>query len=355
LRLIWQAHRDVRRALRYFRSVRPALYLTSYSTYLEHGIPVRAALSCGTSVRSFGNFFVVGKELSRSDSFHTPSTDHYGRTFESLSDQPRRLAESEAQLQKRFAGHIDSAMSYMRQSAYGDAAEHAPADLYGAAVVFLHDFYDSPHIYPDLVFQDFWSWVCFTIDTLTEAGIPFYLKPHPNQIGLSGAALAQLRQRYPAARLLSTKINAQQLAAAGIACGVTVYGSVAHELAYFGVPTIACARHPHVSFDFCRTAKTQEEYASYLRAPGERPLDAQEMRRQALMFYYMHNLYGDPDELALRAHFVAFWKACHDDPVGEATVGTLERMRRSPAFRTLAEGMVGKIEPHAALLSKVGS
>ena len=56
LTLIRQAHRDVRRARRYFQRRRPAAYLTSYSTYLEHGIAVRVALppacACSRSAAS---------------------------------------------------------------------------------------------------------------------------------------------------------------------------------------------------------------------------------------------------------------------------------------------------------------
>ncbi len=355
LQLIWQAHRDVRRGLRYFGSARPDLYLTSYSTYLEHGIPVRVALRCGTPVRSFGSMFVVGKQLTLRDWFHTPDSDYYRRRFESLNDPARRLEEADAQLRKRFSGQLDQAMSYMRNSAYVNVAERVPPDMHGTAVVFLHDFYDSPHIYRDLVFEDFWSWVSFTIETLMEAGVPFYLKPHPNQIALSDTALQRLQEKYPQARLLSTRINVRQLAEAGIGCGITVYGSVGHELAYFGVPTIACARHPHVAFDFCRTARTREEYATYLRTHAERPLEAEEMRRQALMFYYMHNLYGDAGELGLRSDFISLWKAFHDTAPGAPALLALDKLRESPAFKALVTDMLRPIEAEAVLQTADGS
>jgi len=356
LRLIWQAYRDVRRARRYFATIKPALYLTSYSTYLEHGIPVRVALKQGTDVRAFGSLLKVGKELTWQDWFHAVDTANYRRRFETLDHPEQRLQQADEQLSRRFTGQIDQAMSYMRQSAYASNTEELPPDLEGAVVVFMHDFFDSPHIYADLVFDDFWSWICFTIDALREAKVPFYLKPHPNQIELSKAALAELCRRYPEVRLLSTRINAAQLAKARVMCGVTVYGSVAHELAYFGVPTVACARHPHASFEFCRTARTRDEYHSFLQSPATMPLDAAEMRRQALMFYYMHNLYGDPDELALRADFVAFWTACNsDDPSGNTAAQALQRLRTSRAFGLMVEAFAKQLGPEATALSGVRS
>jgi hypothetical protein len=306
--LLWQACRDLRRSTRYFRRRQPLLYLTTYSTYLEHGIPVRVALQHDVTVRSFGSFTRFGKELSRSDWFHTPDARAYKTEFEALDRQNERLSAADQHLNTRLCGGIDQVMSYMRVSAYRVTSEAVPS-VAGATVVFLHDFYDSLHVYPDVVFHDFWSWACFTVDVLRATGLQFFVKPHPNQMLLSSKALTDLRRKYPDLPLIPSSITNAQLAAAGMTRGVTMYGSVAHELAYFGVPSIACARHPHNSFDFCRTARTVAEYERYLRTPCAQPIDKTEMRRQALAFYYMHNLYGASDELALRQCYVELWKS----------------------------------------------
>jgi hypothetical protein len=309
-RVIWQAHRDVRRARAYFHARKPSLYVTSFSTYVEHGIAVRVALQEGVRVQSFGSFVQPCKELTLSDWFHTPDTMGYRSTFRSLDRQDERLAQAEQQLRARLSGGIDTATSYMNVSAYAHGSEPLP-DVAGAVVVFLHDFYDSPHAYDGLVFHDFWDWTCFTIEALRETKQKFFLKPHPNQISQSGEVLKELVATYPGLPLLSARITNVQLAEADILCGVTVYGTVAHELAYLGVPTIACAKHPHYLFEFCRTAQTVEQYRQYLQAPHDIPLAKSEMRRQALEFYYMHNLYGDQGTLALRNSYAAFFKACH--------------------------------------------
>lgn len=326
-RLVWQALRDVRQAQAYFGRVRPRLYLTSYTTYLEHGIPVRAALLHGVDVWAFGNLNRFGKQLTLRDSYHTQDFSGYRSGFEALDRQAERLQQARELLENRLSGCIDAATSYMRQSAYAQSAVELPAGLDGAVVVFLHDFYDSPHIYPELVFHDFWRWICLTVEVLQQLGATFFLKPHPNQIALSDQALGRLREKYPNLKWLPAGASNVQLARAGIACGVTVYGTVAHELAYLGVPSIGCARHPHYTFDFCRTARTRHEYEDLLKTYWENPLPKEEMQRQALAFYYMHNLYGAGDERELQQVFVAFWRACN---VGEATEDGVMR-----AFQTL--------------------
>jgi len=309
------------------------LYLTSYSTYLEHGIPVRVALQEGIRVLSFGSLTRFHKELTLQDWYHTANCDQYRSTFDALANKDERLAEAEQQLRTRMSGGIDAATSYMKVSAYTSSGNAVPADVGGAVIVFLHDFYDSPHIYPDIVFGDFWNWACFTIDSLSSAGIPFYLKPHPNQVELSSNVLEQLRARYPTARFLPQGVTNTQLADAGMACGVTVYGTIAHELAYLGVPTVACARHPHIAFEFCRTARSKDEYEALLRSATELPVDAKLMRREALAFYYMHNLHGEAEDLELRARFIALWKLCQSaSSPADALLEALSRLRQSPRF-----------------------
>lgn len=337
-RLIWQALRDVRQANSYFSRFRPRWYLTSYSTYLEHGIPVRAALRHGVAVWSFGSLSHFAKKLSQVDTFHTPDYSGYRSAFEALDGQAQRLEAARQQLEYRLSGGIDAATSYMRQSAYAHPDVALPDGLKGAVVVFLHDFYDSPHVYPDLVFDDFWRWTCFTIDVLKSSGIRFFLKPHPNQIALSDEALGLLRHKYPGLQWLPTGTSNVQLARAGMACGVTVYGTVAHELAYLGVPSIGCATHPHHAFDFCRTAKTQDGYEALLKTYAVSPLPKQEMQRQALVFYYMHNLFGIGGQQELRHAFLALWKACHQTGVTEEQImNEFQALVTLPAFDGVAE------------------
>lgn len=334
-RLLWQALRDIRMSTRYFCRVHPSLYLTSYSTYLEHGIPVRVALKNGVTVWSFGNFNTFGKKLTLEDSYHTRNTSAYRQVFDSLDNQDKRLEAARFQLETRLSGGIDTATQYMKKSAYADdVSTPLPNGLDGAVVVFLHDFYDSPHFYADLIFDDFWQWICFTIETLQQAGITFFLKPHPNQIALSDSALDLLKKKYPDLRWLDSGISNINLAKAGITCGVTVYGTVAHELAYLKIPSIACARHPHHAFDFCRTAKNQDEYRDFLLSFAIYPIEHEEMQRQSLMFYYMHNLYGKKFDLELRDAFVTLWKQCNTESSSEETIiEQFYALTTSPGFK----------------------
>lgn len=306
-RLIWQAIGDVRKAQNYFRLVNPKLYCTSYTTYLEHGIPVRVAMQQGIQVWSFGSLNIFCKKHRDDDWFHTPDCSNYRKNFESYSEQEKALQDARKGLEVRISGGVDLATSYMNQSAYKLSGK-IPDNLNGSVVIFLHDFYDSPHVYKNFIFDDFWQWLLTTINILRDAKIPFYLKPHPNQVDLSDLALERIKEQYGDLNWLPSSVNNLQLANAGVVGGITAYGTVAHELAFFGIPSVTCAQHPHHTFDFCYTAESVSGYKKLLLELPINRMDKIVMQRQALAFYWAHNLNQNlPNQRLLKCK-INLWK-----------------------------------------------
>ncbi|HVW73744.1 MAG TPA: hypothetical protein VHC39_08900 [Rhizomicrobium sp.] len=305
--LFWvlrQALRDMVVVRKYFRRVRPALYLSTYTTYVQHGIPVRTAVAMGITAWSFANAQEFGTRLTKDHPLQSRRCAGYAADFARLGDQDEKLAMAGELLGGRVAGIADMATSLMR-SAYQIRTQDVP-DVRGAAVVFLHDFYDSPHIYRWMVFQDFWDWACATIEILQGAGLPFVLKPHPSQRAESSRELERLKHKYPGVRFVSSDVSNRQLVDGGMACAVTVYGSVAAEMAYMGVPSISCGDNPHASFDAFHLARDREEYSRLLSNFVGLPRDCERLRRQACAFYYMHNMNATSEALELRDRMIEF-------------------------------------------------
>lgn len=302
--IIWHAHRSSREARKYFSQKKPLLFLTSYSTYLQHGIAVRAALLAGVNVYSFGNYQQFAKKLTIDDFYHTKNPSRYKLEFSLLDKRHEYLVLAEESFRRKIAGEVDHHFAYMKNSAYAITEKSAP-NVNGASIIFLHDFFDSPHVYPDMVFHDFWEWICFTIECLDSKNIKFFIKPHPNQIGLNSEVLLNLIKKYPSLKFISPKVTNTQLIDGGIVSAITVYGSVAHEMAYFGIPSIACARHPHIAYSFCQTASSREEYKKLIYSfQAPKNLDVMKMRKESLEFYFMHNLNltAKESELMLGSH-----------------------------------------------------
>lgn len=298
LAVIWQTLRTYKSAEEYFSIKMPSAYFTSYTTYIQHGVPVRVALNLGIPVYSFGNFQELAKKLELGDPRQTANCSMYFDDFQKLKNKDAKLLAAEKQLGFRISGGIDAATAYMAKSAYHSDIDMAP-DVTGSVVVFLHDFYDSPHIYSWILFPDFYEWICFTIETLRKNNIPFFLKAHPNQSDLSSDVINMLMEKYPDLQWISAPITNRMLVDAGMRCAVTVYGTVAHEMAFLGVPVITCGDNPHISFDFCKNATSLEEYRYLLKNSLSVDVDPAQMKIQSLMFYYMHNQHKDQTENAV--------------------------------------------------------
>lgn len=125
-------------------------------------------------------------------------------------------------------------------------------------------------------------------------------------------------------------------------CALTVYGTVAHELAYLGVPSIAAARHPHVAFDFCKTARTETEYREMLRSILSLKLDDPvETREQVLQFYSMHNLDEGDEAIEAREALVQLWKCCTEvEASAENIISALQRLSSTEGFRQFVRTLV---------------
>ncbi|MBA2587460.1 MAG: hypothetical protein H0U98_02440 [Alphaproteobacteria bacterium] len=358
LRILRQALRDIKKARAYFGMRRPKLFLTSYTSYIQHGIPARVAVALGIQTVSFGSYQQMCKPLSQEDQTHLAEHWHYHERFKALpvTEQRARRASADERLNSRMRGEIDNAIGYMRTSAYAAHSTEIP-DVKGTVIIYLPDFYDSIHVYRWTAFHDYWEWACFTIDTLSSAGIPFLIKAHPNASPDSKLVYDRLCARYPALPFVPPGVTTAQLAEAGIAAGVSPRGTVLSELAFLGVPVIAAGDHPHAEFDLVLPPRTVADYRSRLLNATQLPRDPQRMRDQACEFYAMHNLLPDPDEVALRDKWLAVRATTMtEDTVSQYTVAkviaSLADLGEAPAFRKYIAEWANHIAPGQGHLSR---
>lgn len=342
--LIWQAKREIRRLESYFARNKPKIFLTSYCTYIQHGIPVRVALKHKVNTYSFSNYQEFAKTLTLTDYVHTKNPESYAMDFLAMEDKVGKLALAEKALKARISGELDNAIAYMRNSPYVNNGIEPP-NLSGKAIIFLHDFYDSPHVYHDMVFPDFWVWVCTAIENLKLNGIDFYVKAHPNQVALSSQVMDMLLNKFPDIKLIDSRISNRQIAEAGLSCAITVHGTIAHEMAYLGVPSIASARHPHVSFQFTRTAKTKEEFVDLLKNFSYCGISKNQMREQSLIFYYMHNLNFSENDKLVQDHLLMMRNAYASiDVDSEALLKLMEKLTFQESYNRYIAQLSGILE-----------
>lgn len=285
---------DAQAAMRaHIQRLSPEILLTNYSSYIQHGIPVREAVRAGVRVFSCGNLTQNYKKLSIDDTLHTEAFWLYADRFDQVPNKGEARSAAKAELEHRFAGGVDKATAYMKASAYtADAAGTLPEGIQG--VVFLHDFFDSPHCHRDIIFPDFYEWVHFTLKTIVEHNLPLAVKPHPNQLPESAAVVETLKSAYPSVCFLDPKMPNNIIFRSGVKCGISVYGTVLSELVYHGIPALACGDHPHVAFNIAHLARSTDEYRELLI--GFRNIQLPEnAREQVLDYYYAHRFLPKED------------------------------------------------------------
>lgn len=228
------------------------------------------------------------------------TTDHtpYKREFASLphDQQEACRAAGEQLLLRRLSGELDHGLSYMSKSPYSgnDRIGLSLDDSKKAIVVMLHSFVDSPHIYEHMVFADFLDWVHHTLDACRSPDLlqrcQILVKPHPNRFPAEDALIERFMADYPFAKLIPPETSNSAIAQLRPACVVTVYGSVAPEFSYQGIPVITCGDNPCSAFGFTFQARTKEEYRSLLISADSLRLTPQQITEVG-EFMYMHYMH----------------------------------------------------------------
>lgn len=267
--------------------------ILSHAVYIEYGILARLAVAKGIDVYLFSkwNLQVVHK-LTKSHYLQTNDHLQYKKKFILLDDKDARLDKARAILSHRLSGGIDAGTSYMKTSAYSSNVDMSNKIMKETGrpriVIMLHCFYDSPHIYKDMLFADFFEWLDFTLNVLITTEFDIYVKPHPNGLPGNEAIVEHFKEKYQAVTFISKAVSNKQLITEGIDAVVTGYGTLGHEFPYMGVPVITAGDNPHSAYCFCNHAKSKEEYKLYLENSDKLPKDIS--KRDIEEFFYMHYL-----------------------------------------------------------------
>ena len=271
-----------------------------YGTYIHYGIIVRECLRREIPVFSFDTFWNgLGNKVKSDYPMQRPRYFKYSETFANLDNKDENCKLAESYLNRRFTGKVDNAISYMKTPAFGKASKqklfHTEKPK---ALVMLHCFFDSPHIYRNMLFCDFYDWIVTVLSSAGQSTCQFYVKPHPNGVSGNTIVIERLKERFPDIVFLPPSTSNTAIIEEGVDCVFTVYGTVAHEFTWFGIPVINAGDNPHINYDFSITPSDRGQLKELILNPPLKPLDNLEsIRQQICEFYYMHNIYQNPEAL----------------------------------------------------------
>lgn len=157
-------------------------------------------------------------------------------------------------------------------------------------VIFLQDFYDSPHDWGKLVFDDFYKWTIHSLNIIKKYNLKIGIKPHPNSWNNSPDSILiyeRLKEKFPNITWLD-KNYPNEIIFKNIDFGISCTGTVLFELAYHNIKAISCGDHPGINFNFTINAKDKIEYknlllnAKNLKLPNYTNIDL-------LIYNYLYN------------------------------------------------------------------
>jgi hypothetical protein len=264
--------------------------LNVYTAYIHHGIPVRLCLENEIEVFTVGdsNSFLL-KKVEKDFPFHQIDYSKF-QVMRKISDDNLKLAKEI--FTSRFSGKIDPATSYMRQSAYtlsklSDELKNDFNRNKRNIVIYVHDFYDSPHLYKKLQFRDFYQFLKLVLCSLTDVlETSVFIKIHPNGIQGCKEQTIELVKKFNKDYfyILDESVSNLNIVELRPDLICTASGTVGLEMAYFGIPTVALHDNLYMNFNFVHSCSDLASYFRIVRGEEETNIDFD--KQKIFSFYY---------------------------------------------------------------------
>tara|TARA_B100001564_G_scaffold254129_1_gene216172 strand:+ start:2542 stop:3945 length:1404 start_codon:yes stop_codon:yes gene_type:complete len=266
-------------------------YFSTYSTYISHGIPVRIFLNEGIKVftigySTFDNLKI--KELNKSDNWQVSPHWLYKEIFKSLNNKNKLIDLGLKKIKDRLNG-LDQ-LEYMDSNQYDPSYNRVSFRSEYDGVVFIGDFTDAQHIYRSLVYNDLYQWFVDTVRIVKKYKLNVGFKPHPNNKPESKKIIIELKKRFPGISWIDPKVSNRSIFNSNIKYGVSAYGTVLSELAYFNKVPICCGDNPCSNYNFIFEAKNKLDYDKLIKNGLKLKLP-DDSKKQLGEFIYMDKIY----------------------------------------------------------------
>jgi hypothetical protein len=242
--------------------------ITRYSH--KRGIKVLHLSSMGKGCTNYRLKFYNPKIYSTRNPYYD-----YKDIFSKLSIDEQKIGINLGKqlLLKRISGDIYSGIEYMPDSPFNQIKVFKKKFFEQNSFKVLlcaHNFFDNPHKYRDFYYNDYIDWIIETLKILTDHKINIYIKWHPIAYQLSSEKIAKkiLRPYFKNKKNiieLEDNINYYELLKNNLDWAITVNGTVANELPYFGVKILCCGDNPHINYNFAITPKSRLDYEERLK------------------------------------------------------------------------------------------
>ena len=267
----------------------------SHDVY-ENALPLRIAQKLKISVYLADNYRLVRFDENKS---HILDSNMYDEINQDLTDEEKKILNSRAMkyLRKKFEDSEDQFVELSKKKVRLKSIETILSkdnNFFNQdkinILVACHCFYDAPHSFGNFFYFDFVDWLENLGKISKETNYAWYLKKHPHSLNhnLADKILNKFVKKYEKFKIIPEYIDNRSLAGY-MNTVLTVYGSVAFEMAYLNIPVIIASNPNHLkNFNFCIKPKNKFEYESKLLNLSK---NVDEIKKKEIYeFYYLNYL-----------------------------------------------------------------
>ena len=157
-------------------------------------------------------------------------------------------------------------------------------------VIYPHLFNDSVHTYGNHLFPDYFKWLEFLKLVIKTTNYDWYIKRHPDEDLYTKKIINQYVNSLTNLKSIPSNIS-NSFIGKNIDFALTLYGTIASELSYYGVKVISASRNnPHINYKFSINPKNFSEYRKFLLNLDK--IKFKINKNELYEFHYMKNYFS---------------------------------------------------------------
>lgn len=261
----------------YFKKNSVDYIVSSHTYYYECAIPYRIGskfksnlikiLDTGIGYQNYSLF-----KLDRKFNLNFPPYYNYKEFFvNQIKNKSEALKIGRKIILKRIDGKIDANIGFMKKTSFKKEKKNIFNNKNNKIkiVLFAHCFFDSPHRFRYLLFNDFYDFLISTAEFVKKnKNFELYIKPHPYSMKENQKYFKQLKKIYlnvDNIKFIDSKISNLSIINSKPDLVLTCHGTVAHEMAYFKIPVINAGDNLHSNYDFSLNPKSKKDYFKMIK------------------------------------------------------------------------------------------
>jgi hypothetical protein len=266
----------------YFKNNNIKSLIIVHPTYL-YGIPMRIA--CNQDVPVYRATFNQITYISKKNYVMGEEFFSYPSYFKNIKTKLKinAISESKKILEKIL---LDKKEKKNNQTKLPKIANNTKVSV----LIAIHDFYDSPHVYGNMLFSDFYEWIKYLVNISKKTNYDWYIKPHPECSSQDLKLIKQIIKKNSKICILSSKATHSEILKKGVNTVLTCYGTVGYEYAYLGLTVVnASPNNPYRLYSFVHTPKTIKKYENIIL--NLKKFKLKPSKKKILEFFFVRRLY----------------------------------------------------------------